>query len=356
MPLKSYKIKVLPITKINNPSSVHGIYPYRGKISPLDAASMINQLKVGGKLLDPFCGSGTILYEGVKHGLDVIGVDLNPLAIWLSEAKLSIKEKNKNNINLEINKIIEKAKKCTKILTMDPWALKLFHSKTAKEIMTVVPEFKNMSPYVKASFFGAIALSARGCNHYKWTSSTVGKNITPKKYINFYDKFINKVRKHYLEPGGSGKSKIFLKDARSLSKIIKPKTIDYVFTSPPYFDALDYTAYYGRIIYKILGLDHLNIKNQLIQSVKNYENDMKKVFSELIKVTKNDGLLIFVVGDKKVSGNVINGGKFFSKLLHHEPNLIFERSYSNSSSKIFDSLNKTNRKEQIVVWDKGTWK
>ena len=50
-------------------------------------------------LLDPFCGSGTILYEAQKHGLKVIGVDQNPLAYELSKSKIELMDDNlrKNN-------------------------------------------------------------------------------------------------------------------------------------------------------------------------------------------------------------------------------------------------------------------
>ena len=83
---------------------------------------------------------------------------------------------------------------------------------------------------------------------------------------------------------------------------------------------------------------------------------MKKVLDELVKVTKKNALIIFVVGDKKIKDKIINGGDFFSNLLHHKPNKVIERSYTSSSSQIFDKLNKTQRKEQIVIWDKSTWK
>jgi site-specific DNA-methyltransferase (cytosine-N4-specific) len=38
-------------------------------------------------MLDPFAGSGTSLLEGVLAGLDVVGLDLNPLALVLSKTK-----------------------------------------------------------------------------------------------------------------------------------------------------------------------------------------------------------------------------------------------------------------------------
>jgi tRNA G10 N-methylase Trm11 len=42
---------------------------------------------VQGRLFDPYCGTGTTLVEGLLHGLDVIGTDLNPLARLIARAK-----------------------------------------------------------------------------------------------------------------------------------------------------------------------------------------------------------------------------------------------------------------------------
>ena len=73
------------------------------------------------------------------------------------------------------------------------------------------------------------------------------------------------------------------------------------------------------------------------------------------KVTTDDAVIIFVVGDKKVGGRVISGGDFFAGISKHKPVQILEREYTKTASKIWDSINKTNRKEQIVVWDKSKW-
>lgn len=356
---KLNRIEISSLHNVNNPLSIHGIYPYRGKISALDASLIIKQLENNRKtLLDPFCGSGTIIYEANKNNINSIGVDLNPLAIWISKGKIASLNTTREEAITEANKIITLSQRKKTIRPMNTWSKRFFHDKTAKEIMNIMPYYTRMSDYTKAAFLGTIALSARGCNHYKWTSSTVGKNMPTKNYIDFYKKFIYKVRKHsnILNAKTNSDCTIFEKDSRELSDFIKPNSIDYIFTSPPYFDALDYTAYYGRIIYDILGKDHLPIKKDLIQNAKEYKEDMNLVFKELLKVTKKNALIIFVVGDKKVGKNVINGGEFFSEMIHHKPNQIIERSYSNSSSKIFDKLNNTQRKEQIVVWDKSTWK
>lgn len=340
------------IKSVNNPNSMHGIYPYRGKISAIDAANIIGQLPKEGVILDPFCGSGTIVYEGQKHGLMAFGVDNNPLAVTLARAKVY---KEVADSLEECRHFIELAKKDLEkgeFEAMPEGSAKSFHGDSAKEIMCMKKYFEEMNDFLKGIFYGAIALTARGCNDYVWTSSTVGKNIEPKRYIDFFEKMESKTKKHSkyfngLElPGAT----INRGDSRKISEYLKPHSVNYVFTSPPYFDGLDYTAYYGKLIYDIFETDRIEIKKQLIQYVDSYEDDMRAVLEQLDIVTTEDALMIFVVGDKKVKGGVINGGDFFNNI--KEASYIEERSYSGSSSQVFDVLNKTDRKEQIVVWDK----
>lgn len=347
-------LKIGAFSSVTNPNSIHGIYPYRGKISALDAASVVSQLGPG-LILDPFCGSGTILYEANKAGLDAIGVDSNPLANWIARGKIASLDFNRETYVAEVKKIIAGARK-EKPRDKTPLLEKAFHEETLGEIESLIKDFDGMSDYIRACFLGAIALAARGCNNYKWTSSSVGKDIQPKQYINFYDKFLRKVAKHVYNIETEKRSQIFLHDSRKLTTLLPVSSVDYVFTSPPYFDALDYTAYYGQIIYELFKINRVDIKKDLIQNAKSYKEDMQIVLGELVKVTKDNALIIFVVGDKKIKDDIINGGEFFSDLLHHAPNTVIERQYTGSSSQIFDKLNKTTRKEQIVIWDKSTWK
>ena len=340
------------IKSVNNPNSMHGIYPYRGKISAIDAISIIEQLPEKGTLLDPFCGSGTIVYEAQKHGLTAFGVDNNPLAIQLAKAKIFIGEQD---ILSECKSYIDKAKadlKSGNYEKMPEAPARSFHTDSANEIMSMKKYFPEMNDYLKGVFYGTIALVARGCNNYMWTSSTVGKNIEPKRYIDFFEKFYSKAKKHskYFNSIESPEAHIIHGDSRKLSEYLEPKSINYVFTSPPYFDGLDYTAYYGKLIYEIFETDRVEIKKQLIQYVDTYENDMRAVLNELDKVISDDAIMIFVVGDKKIKKKVINGGDFFSSI--KKASYIEERRYTGTSSQVFDVLNNTDRKEQIVVWKK----
>jgi len=339
------------LDNVSNPRSIHGIYPYRGKLSPLDAGQILDQLPVHITLLDPFCGSGTIVYEAAKRGMCAIGVDNNPIAVQIARGKLC-----RFNIDesLERMRNVIKGIDLRKKISMPEKAVVYFHPETANEIMHLLKFYHTFNDYEKAAFLGAICLAARACNNFKWSSTQIGRLSDKKQYVNFFDKFMHKLIRHAYHIQ-SGKARIILGDTRELSKLLPPKSVDVVYTSPPYFDALDYTSYYTRIIHHIFENDISQVKAGLIQNRETYEKDMIKCFDEIDKVTADNALIIFIVGDKKFGNTVINGGQFFSSIIRHSPERVIEREYTKTASKIWDKINKTRRKEQIIVWDKSKW-
>ena len=68
---------------------VHGIHEYKGKFNPqvVRAFANILEFEPGETLLDPFCGSGTAVVEGLALGGDAYGIDRSPLAVLISRAK-----------------------------------------------------------------------------------------------------------------------------------------------------------------------------------------------------------------------------------------------------------------------------
>jgi site-specific DNA-methyltransferase (cytosine-N4-specific) len=70
--------------------SVHGLHEYKGKFNPQVVRSILNILSMdeGCHVLDPFCGSGTSLVECTHLGMKSVGIDMNPLATYIANAKL----------------------------------------------------------------------------------------------------------------------------------------------------------------------------------------------------------------------------------------------------------------------------
>ena len=70
----------------------HGVHEYRGKFFPQLVRSLINISKVPshGLVADPMCGSGTTLVEAALAGTRSIGLDMNPLSVFMSSVKCAL--------------------------------------------------------------------------------------------------------------------------------------------------------------------------------------------------------------------------------------------------------------------------
>jgi hypothetical protein len=68
---------------------LHGIHEYKGKFNPQVVRALCNVVDLGADtLVDPFCGCGTALIEGLRLGLNVLGIDQSPIAAFVAEVKL----------------------------------------------------------------------------------------------------------------------------------------------------------------------------------------------------------------------------------------------------------------------------
>lgn len=69
----------------------HSLHEYKGRFYPQLAGALLNYTRIcaGQTVMDPFCGSGTALVESCLRGVNAVGVDLNPIAVLVSQAKVA---------------------------------------------------------------------------------------------------------------------------------------------------------------------------------------------------------------------------------------------------------------------------
>lgn len=89
--------------------SAHGLHEYRGKFIPqiVRATANILGLKPGSLVLDPFCGSGTVLLEAAHLGLDAAGFDLHPLAVEIANSKVTAFHASREDVRMAAESLIE---------------------------------------------------------------------------------------------------------------------------------------------------------------------------------------------------------------------------------------------------------
>lgn len=84
-------------------------------------------------------------------------------------------------------------------------------------------------------------------------------------------------------------NRIVCGDSLFLLKEIPDNSINLVITSPPYFQQRDY--------------DGLGIGNE--KKVEEYINNLLKIFNECVRIIKNDGSIVFNIGDKYENGSLL---------------------------------------------------
>ncbi|MHA2042964.1 MAG: DNA adenine methylase [Candidatus Thorarchaeota archaeon] len=270
--------------KVSNPKSIHGIYPYRGKMSAIDAAHVISQLRTTDTLLDPFCGTGTIVYEAQVRGMSTIGVDNNPIACTIARGKTEWVNVDATIDNLE--SAVDAAQTSRSYSSMPAEPACYFHPDTADQIMRMLYVSEDFSAYEKSVFYGSICVAARACNNWIWTSTSVGKLNPPLRQVDFYKMLMRKARKHIVFVRGSPQATIHQYDTKRIYDIVPENSIDIVYCSPPYFDALDYTGYYTKIVLGVLGSDRGLIRDGLIQRYSTYREDMATALKDTRLIEK----------------------------------------------------------------------
>jgi site-specific DNA-methyltransferase (adenine-specific) len=84
-------------------------------------------------------------------------------------------------------------------------------------------------------------------------------------------------------------NKIHCGDSLKVLKKLPNNCIDLVITSPPYFQQRDY--------------GNIGIGNE--KTVEEYVYNLKQIFNECVRVTKNTGSIVFNIGDKYIDGNLL---------------------------------------------------
>ncbi len=93
--------------------SAHGIHEFRGKYNPqiVRAIGNIVGIKPGDWIIDPFCGSGTTLLESAHTGWNAVGIELNPLGVEITNAKIASIKVPEDMLIAETTKLKENLKK-----------------------------------------------------------------------------------------------------------------------------------------------------------------------------------------------------------------------------------------------------
>lgn len=286
------------------------LFPWKGQFSPQLVEVLLKTY--GSKtsfILDPFMGSGTVLYESGFLGLRALGLEINPAACKIAQiyTLINLGQLDRNNILKSLEK------RLNKIFQYD---LPLFnyHSPTNSHqdcFPLLIDIYSRLSEgYEKLILESLITLLDKKNN----------ASIEPARILHRWFQLRDKIKSL---PYSSQIIDCANCDSRSIP--LASDQIDLVITSPPYINVFNYHQQY-RSSMEAMGWNLLDIAKSEIGSNRKHRSnrfltviqyilDMNDVFHELRRVIKKKALIIFVVGrESKIKKTAFYNSAIIGKL------------------------------------------
>lgn len=281
--------------------------PWKGQFTPEFVDVLLDAyLPEGGVVLDPFAGSGTVLFEAARRGVDSYGAEINDAAIVFSRvAELS---------SLDLKSRHEALAQAKRLLDRWPRQREMqrsLWSDTARERDVI--EAARSEPRVWRLVSAALVLAQ--ATRSKIVRSSVLEALT-------------RLREIVLESAMPGPScHVYRADARALP--LDDETVDLVVTSPPYINVHNYHQY-ARVAVELLGGDPLGaakseiganrkFRQNRFLTVVQYAIDMAEVLAELRRVVDPAGRVVVVLGrESRVRGITFENGNLLTSLARRE--------------------------------------
>jgi site-specific DNA-methyltransferase (cytosine-N4-specific) len=371
----------------NTKTFTHCYHNYPAMMIPQVAERILTKYGVGSKtLFDPYCGTGTSLVEANLKGINAIGTDLNPLARLIAKTKtariklqvldLYLKDFSEYSFSLmfdnSINIVIPEIK------NIDFWFGKAIQEKLAviKAFIDKI-EDENVSDFFKIAFSETVRESSFTRNSefklYRMTLEQMQK-FNPDVFGLMQSKLArnHKGLKAFLAQQNAN-SQVYDFNTTNEVQHIENQSIDIVVTSPPYGDSRTTVAYGqfsrlanewldvenanqidnnfmgGKPQKEICNFDSLALKESLqkivsvdekrAKEVSSFYCDYQKSIENVAKTIKKGGYACYVVGNRKVKGEVLPTDEITKDFFEHQGFLHIETIIRNIPNKRMPSKN-----------------
>jgi DNA modification methylase len=331
----------------------HDIHAFAAKFPPQLPRAFIHGLTAPGDVvLDPMMGSGTTIVEALLEGRRGIGLDIDPLALRVSQAKtipMSVDDLRDIGLkivahaqdllaNNSIERLMQKFDSRTKEF-IDYW----FYPNTQRELAALVLAIQTVDVslvrrFLELTFSSIIVTKSGGVSRARDLAHSrphLDKGKNPK---NALEQFSLRLQKN-IKSMSHLDTKYALAaplpgDVRSMP--LRDEVIDLIVTSPPYANAIDYMrahkfplVWLGESVVKLTQLRARYIGSEKINStryaelpdktesiirqleerdrkkssiLRKYFTEMKVVLAEMYRVLRKDSPAIVVVGPSIMRG------------------------------------------------------
>jgi len=349
---------------------LHALHPYPARFIPQIPRKAISIWSQPGDLvLDPFCGCGTTMLESILLGRPTIGVDNNPVAILVSQAKtvhysfedLGILEKFVKELDCSLSSHMEFTALIPEYENIRYWFCDESINDLAR-LRAAINRLPEKPRLLTLAVFSSIIVRVSNQDsdtRYTRIEKTYHLgNATEWFKVRLID-VIERLKLIIELPKAT--ATIYCADSRNLG-FIPDGSINLIVTSPPYINAYDYHKYHRHRIQWIGGDVSFARDNEIGKhdtftrpnaTPARYFDDMQKCFKEWKRVLIPGGHAFIVIGDGIVSGKPVPVGDKFIELCE-DIGLKFSKRWIRSLQKNKKSFNQHARidKEHLLLLEK----
>ncbi|MEV6630082.1 hypothetical protein AB0M54_04945 [Actinoplanes sp. NPDC051470] len=334
------------------------IHPFPARMAPDIATGIARQLPSGSMLLDPMCGSGTVLRAAVEAGLNAVGRDIDPLAVLM--AKVWTAPLSTERVIHDSEVVIERSSKVLtgrRVSDSLPWIddetedfIRFWFAPNQIEQLTRISWTLWKS---RSSSRDALRLALSRIIVTKDKGASLARDVShsrPHKVADASDfdvvanfrRSVREVCRRMSTESLHGSADVKRGDSRDLPDIASA-SVDCIITSPPYLNALDYLRGH-RLSLVWLGLavseardiraasigtergladltvddacylsteDGTELPSRIRGFIRRYLRDSVSVSEEMNRVLRPGGRVVLVVGNSNLKGVRVDNAKMY---------------------------------------------
>lgn len=304
----------------NSEHPLHSLSTYLGGFPPRVPRRIIEKwVPPRASVLDPFCGSGTTLVEAKLLGHPAYGIDLNPLGVALSVAK--VQSISTDDVIHRINILANEFPGSVAIDSAPDSVRVIYHEATLAQLCFLRNALGDKEPedlFIRGCLLGIMHGKFRrgGSTAYlsidmpntfsmslEYVRGYVERNRLERPRVDVFAKLRERAR--WMLRSGALPSlpnaRVFSGDATNVDAVLARegvRTVGAVVTSPPYLGVLRYGAF-NWIRLWLLGHDQYAIDRLLdaTDSLDRYLSFMASFLSRVAKVLRPGAIAALVIGD-----------------------------------------------------------
>jgi DNA modification methylase len=298
----------------------HGFHSYAGRMHPSTARVAVARFSQPGQdVLDPFCGSGTVLVEAMAAGRKAVGSDASPLAVIIARVRsTTLGAEGRQRLVESARQIAEAAAERARKRTrpeIPGWAREendRFFPHVALELYglrALIGETKedDVGRALRACLSSILVKFMRGSDQDQ--ARRIGRGVPSRFFAGRAEELARGLEAlERRTPAGTPVPNIRVADARDLG-LLAADGFDLILSSPPYAGTYDYAEHHD-VRFLWLGLSREKLDRVQVgardeglgSAAERWRQDRRRWLSEMARVARRGAAILLQVGDGVVAG------------------------------------------------------